>query len=553
MSNYRIIPSTLKYPSSPTLDQSIGIGLESNQNELINYDRNVSVDLEQVYTDEKQNSKIYRPTFKVMPIYDNAYFGTTEYPPLRDNLYYVNPENSIDSTIWSGYPQYYEFDFFRSSMYENHIRYVSKSAYTYNWSYAVTYAFDNDYKKSLFFSDGINTIEWISGDGIPFVMEKTTQNGTNIIRFNCFTKHNLKVGEFIKLPFSYNNTSLFSVFSLGDEQYGSEEYVFDILNIGFTGNTFFTGKVSTLKRVLNPSNESETTSKYYIKRHKILKADEDIVINKAGFDKIAFSDERKIEYDVLTPNKKERISQKNSTNNYLITVSNDIDLSDLIDNQKRPISQLYLSITHKGYSGIFNKPYNGVSLKEGWDFNVKTANNIWWENNNIKSNSNIKNSFYFINERAFYYNESPKVGDLINGDFCEWNDYEQNEFVLSRYIQKIKYNPDIFSIGSDSGFYYYPHNTIQIRVFSDYIETAPAVVDVPNWSFFSKVDNEFRWRDMYDIGFSDESGNVLDYPFLNSAHYPYDDMVFKIFADKNRLGNLDYDGITKNITTDDCE
>jgi hypothetical protein len=58
---------------------------------------------------------------------------------------------------------------------------------------------------------------------------------------------------------------------------------------------------------------------------------------------------------------------------------------------------------------------------------------------------------------------------------------------------------------------------------------------------------------MYDIGFSDESGNVLDYPFLNSAHYPYNDFVFKIFGDKIRLGSNDYDNALKNITVDDCE
>lgn len=551
MSKYEIIPSAIKYPSAPIVDQNLLIDFNSNQKEIINYDRNISVNLEDVYNTERQNSKIYRPTFKISPIYNNNYPGTTTYTTLRNNLYYINEGDSIDSGVWSGYPQHYEFDFFRSSIYD--LNYSPKSAYTYNWSYYITYPYENDYNKKLYFTNGSLSFSWVANDGIPFVLENAVNNGVNVIRFNCFTKHNLKVGEFIKLPFNYRNTSIFPVYSLGNGIYDSDSFIFDIINIGFTGNTFYSGKISTFKRLLNPDNESETTSKYYTKRHKILKDVDDIIINKAGFDKTPFSDLLKIEYDVLTPNKKERISQKNSTNTYLFTLSDDIDVNNLIDNQKRPLNELYLTIIHRGYSGLFNKPYNGIGLKQGWSFNIYEGDNPWWFPENPDSNTNISTLQYSLDNFIFYHNDLLKKDDIIDGDFCEWNDYEQKEYVISQYIQRIKYNQNIFNISSENGFYYYPHINLPIRVFSDYVEVGQNVDNVPSWSFYSKTDNQFRWRDMYDIGFLDDLGNGVDYPFLNDAHYPYKDFVFKIFEDGSLpIGKFD-NGLVANIQKDDCE
>jgi hypothetical protein len=83
-----------------------------------------------------------------------------------------------------------------------------------------------------------------------------------------------------------------------------------------------------------------------------------------------------------------------------------------------------------------------------------------------------------------------KIDDVIDGDFCEWNDYEQLERVISNYHQKIKYNQNVFQTTNDystnsPGFYYKSHNPMTIRVFSDYVETGDVnfVEQVPQLVF----------------------------------------------------------------------
>ena len=147
MNKYTIIPSSQKYKSAPFVDQEISITLEQQSQQMVEYDRSQSISLAQVYDDERQGSSIFRPTFKMNYLYANTYTGTTQYVPFRNTLYYVEPEQSSVSGIWKGYPQYYEFDFYRPFIDDQHVVYKSKSAYTYNWMYYLTYPYANNYKK----------------------------------------------------------------------------------------------------------------------------------------------------------------------------------------------------------------------------------------------------------------------------------------------------------------------------------------------------------------------------------------------------------------------
>jgi hypothetical protein len=131
-----------------------------------------------------------------------------------------------------------------------------------------------------------------------------------------------------------------------------------------------------------------------------------------------------------------------------------------------------------------------------------------------------------------------KKDDLIDGDFCEWNDYEQTERVVSPYYHKIKYNQRIFQTTRETdqnspGFYYTPHNKMTLRVFSDYIETGDInfIDQVPSYSYFSNSDQQFRWRDLYTFGFKDNLKRGVDYPFFNTAQYPFQDIVFRLIPE----------------------
>ena len=564
MNKYTIIPSNFLYKSASFVDEKISISLDQTSQEITEYDRSQTLSLAQVYDDERQITDVYRPTFKVTYLYDNTYSGTTDYLPFQYNLYYVNSISSMTSSIWRGFPQYYEFDILRPPVDDQHINYKSKSAYTYNWNFYLTYAYNNNYEKKLtYYSETGNNINWVAKDGIPFTITNSTNNGTGVIRFECVASHGLTEGEYVELSLSYRNSNIFQVYRLGNGNFGSEEYIFNVMNIGYTGTTFNNGVTGTFKRVINPDN-METKSKYYVRENKVLTNVDDLIITKAAFEKNVFNEDKKFEYSSITPNKVSRISQKTSSNAYDMTSAYDLDFSNLKDNQKRPISEIFLTAIFKGYSGYFNQPNNNIGLKQGWEFNITKSANTWWDLNNTDSNTTIPVSGYTKTSgvtKTFYYNLNLKADDVIDGDFCEWNDYEQVERVASHYYQKIKYNQNVFQTTNNystntPGFYYKSHNPMTIRVFSDYVETGDVefVEQVPSWSFFSSSDQQFRWRDLYTYGFIDNLGRGVDYPYLNKSQYPFADIVFRLIPEGTNQ-NLRIQGVNGEIKPliDRCE
>jgi len=563
MSDYTIIPSRLQYKSAPNLDQQITLGLEQTQEELTQFVRNTSVNLAQLYDDERQFCEVFRPTFKLQYLYDNTLTGTTEYIPFRNNLYYVNPAQSFSSGIWRGYPQYYEFDFFRPDTNDFHLDYSSESAYTYNWTYYLTHAARNDGSVLMQATYSGQTIQWSAEDGIPFIISNSTQGGFSVITFQCLMSHGLIPFESVELSFDYDGDTIFEVLSLGNDQYGSSDFVFNIINPGFTGNTFFEGRMGTFKRITNPSN-LETRSKYYVRKNKILSTQNDIDISKTGFELNPFNDQKQLEFSSITPNQKTRISVKTSSNTYDITFKKDVILSGITDNQNRPVGEVFLTIVNKGYTGYFNKSFNGVGLKRGWGFNLTKDVSSWWSDTNQYSFTNIPVGSYTKTSgvtETFYYNQTLKVGDLLDGDFCEWNDYEQFERVVSPLVHKIKFNQDIFKTESTPnvnamGYYYLPNIPLTLRVFSDYVETAPVNLsdNVPGYSFFSNADQEFRWREPYLYGEFDNNDRGVNYPYLNRSHYPYRDYCFRLIPEgtnyQDILGGLN---IATQPDIDECE
>lgn len=562
MNKFTIVPSNFLYKSAPFVDEKVSISLNQTSQQLVEYDRSSTISLAQVYEDERQATQTFRPTFKVTYLYANTYTGSTDYLPFQYNLYYINAEQSSVSGVWRGFPQYYEFDFYRPPVDDQHIDYKSKSAYTYNWNFYFSYAYNNNYDKRLtYYTNTGNNINWVAKDGIPFTITNSTSDGSGVIRFECIAPHGLTEGEYVELSLTYRNSNIFQVYSLGNGLFGGETYIFNVLNIGYTGGTFNNGVTGTFKRVINPDN-METKSKYYIRENKILTNVDDTTVTKAGFEKNVFNEENKFEYSSITPNKVSRISKKTSSNAYNITSAYDLNFSTLKDNQKRPISEIFLTTVFKGYSGYFNQPSNNVGLKQGWEFNITKSANTWWDLNNIDSNTSIPVSAYTRTSgvtKTFFYNQNLKRGDVIDGDFCEWNDYLQEERVISRYVQKIKFNQNVFQTTNNfstnsPGYYYMPHGSMTIRVFSDYVETGNAgeVDMIPSYSFYSKSDDQFRWRDLYSYGYKDNLGRGVDYPFLNMSQYPYTDVIFRLIPEGT---NQQLQGVNEPIKPliDKCE
>ena len=564
MSDFKIVPSYLEFKSAPKIASQVSLDLNQTQKELIQWVRNANINLAQLYDDEKQTSFRYRPTFKVDYIYDNTYTGTTEYLPFQYNLYYVEAAQSKLSNIWKGYPQNFEFDFYRPRVMEDHFMYKPQSAYTYNWTYYITYPFENDPNQEMEVFYSGNTVKFLASDGIPFVITQGVEGGANVITFNCFAPHGLNENDYVELSLSYDSQNIFSVLSLGNDSYDSSATVFNILNVGYTGDTFDVGSFGTLKKIVDPENP-ETKSKYYVRKHKVLANENDIEITKIGFEVNPFRNEKQFEFSSITPNNLNRISQKTSSYSYAITLKNDLILSGVSDNQKREVSEIFLSVVNKGFSGYFNKPFGLSGLKQGWFFNISKESNFWWDDLNTISDSNIPYSSYTQTNgstETFYYNQVLQTDDVLYGDFCEWNDYYQYERVVSEYIQKLKFNQDIFVTTTTPttnapGYYYPVHHSMPIKVFSNYIETgiADQVINVPNSAFYSETDQEFRWREPYSIGEFDNDDRGVNYPYLNNALYPYQYVVFKLIPEGSNYQNIlqGYPNVSYQPLIDDCE
>lgn len=368
MDDIRIVLGSLRYKTATNTDLSIPTPLVQNSKNIQEFDRSIDVNLAQVFDDERQKSTIFRPTCKFQLLYDNSYTGTTNYVPLENNLYYINEKQSLllqcdaaDGAIsWQGFVQYHEFDFIRSD-YDvvgytqppnNHIDFISRSASTYNWNFFISYPYKNINKVLQVYNPKLNdSFLWNAVDGIPFIISSNnfSINGNNMIQFRSPVKHGVSVGEFINITLAFNNfNDTYQVFELGDGTPGSEDYIINIFNVGYDLTTFPVGKVGTLKRIINNENVSDTTSKYYVLQHKILTNVEDSVLVNAGFEKNIFGYSKKFESPIYTPNNKKRVSFKEGSQSYTLSFNKDIDISSLRDNQRRPISELYVTKYGKG-------------------------------------------------------------------------------------------------------------------------------------------------------------------------------------------------------------
>jgi len=549
---YNVIRPDLQFASAPDSDISINTYLDQTQSEVIDYDRTVTVNLATLFDNERNSSTTFRPILKISYIYENSLVGSTQYEIYRDRLYYVNPEQSSPllggNNIWSGLPSYQEFEFIRTDETNPQINYKAISASSYNWSMVISYPYFNDpnVPMNYYFEDNSSLSPWTSGDGIPFYISTGSDNGLPIIQFNCIVKHGLAEGEWVELSFDYQGTSTFQVFSLGNGTEGSDEYIFNLDNVGYTGTTFDSGNQGTFKRIYDINNITESKSSYYVRVHKVITNPQDSLITSNGFELNSFQDYAAYQFSSLTPNNVASIAKWQSSNSYNVTVARDLDITErLLDNNNRPVSQIFATFQNVGYYGWWNK------LRRGWEFNMLPGQtNPWWDLTNglaVESNlttnytRNVNGSTVCVNPPdcyTFTVNLPRVSGDTLYGDWCEFNNITQRERVVSKYMNKLTYYTKGFDVSGEptsnpNGYYYQTHYPITLKVFSDYVESADSdfVEGVPNYAFYSQSLQSWLWRDLYPLGFIDTNGDGVDYPFLNDSHYPFTNILFRLYPE----------------------
>jgi len=594
------LKGSLRYKQATDVSIQATLPLSGKIKELDETQRQLSVNLSEVYDNERQKSSLFYPSCKFQLIFSNVYSGFTplfristdgnfiitpaSQPDRNNNLYYVNAEQTYQLQTqsptpipWPGFLQYNEFTFIRTNTdgyflgrgYNN--AKLAPNLNKANWVFHMSYVSGSDNQKELSFdfNDGLPGSQgnWIISEGIPYRMRRVRIDGKAIWQFTTAINHNLTAGEYV----IFNNVNvvnssgvivpdrnIFEIYSLGDGTFNSEKNIFNILDVGYviSNDSFTNDKVGTFRRVVDNENVEDSTSKYYVRRHTFLTNYDDAILTFCGFEQNAFRTKKKFETTILTPNRQSRISILEDSQSFNLSFNRTIDTTGLLDNHNRPLSELFFTVVNRGLGGFFNPPTpNGNALKEGWGFNIKPTPTIWWERSNTNSDLNLPVTFYGGTLAPYYHNEIYNPGDQINGDVCEWNDTTQEEIILSKYYHKFVHNPEVFnintSIDNPEGYYYQPHFSLKIRQYSDYIEEGNDVtVDIPNYAYYSQKNDVFYWRDLYQYGFIDSDGNGVDYPFFNGRHYPYDNFVFRIIPEGTNVTDLNIIPIP---TVDGCE
>jgi hypothetical protein len=581
----KVIP-TKRFAGATEEDLTFQVSLQDTSRELIQGDRTVNLNLNNRFNEERQTISTYRPYGKIYPMVDNCYSGLAvdevglQFTSLLfQQLFYDQPAASP----WPGYPQFKEFDIQREDVDE----FLST---TTNWNMFITYPTDCNGDEIMYYQQEeaptSRSIRFTASQGIPFYVLNITENGRDAYRFYCPTPHGLSLGEYVQLSLddglgtSYQfvgASNTFAVYSLGDGKRNSELTVFTLIipqgNISTTPLPDYT--FGTMKRQLNPTS-SDSISVYYVRNHKILTEYTDAVVNDCGFEQQPFPNIKQVER--ITPTGVCRVATKNAYPSYLYSFTKDVDVKDLRDNLGRPLTNLYISVFLRNDLGYFDYP-----PRYGWEWNFPLTFIDSSVDGNGQAGPNVV--------RGDFGNPQPsgvivsnigggvmnrgiplRVGDTLRGGFCEYNKEELKERVISDMRHKFNWNEQVFNhaqrisitdpyLGSNydlmKGYVYIPHHEVPIRRFSTYIEFGDPkeVVNVPDWAEYWESSKQWRWRDLYDIGFID-NGVGVDYPFLNDAQYPSKIIPFYVQRQIRFESDDSVTAITETIETfviDGCE
>jgi hypothetical protein len=385
-------------------------------------------------------------------------------------------------------------------------------------------------------------------DGVPIIDQFTIiLNGRQYIGFRTPMNHGLNVGDRIRLfNFVDNtpnntlnlNTQLYRVFKLGNQVNDNKLRTF-VIDVNPSDINITIG-VSTIKRSVNGK-----LSSYYVRQFKSLTSSDykDYDLYPAAYGVTYFNDE------VVAFNFK-----------------NDIDVSSLVDNLGRPITEIYLSIIKNDNDSNPTSLNTQYWLQQQQNL-IPPYNTRFWtkisagydleNNNNVNYNIRSYGDTNYVG--SLYYENIDESDDVFDGDIVEYNESELLERRMENLYHRVNtvyreflnsiystYSQDSNKGNKKEGYIYSPFNLIKIREFSNYINpvvnlqvvidryniTNPLEINklrksfqIPNYAT-EIAPNSFKWRDLLDIGEIDNSGAGVDYPFESGAHYIYLDKRF---------------------------
>jgi hypothetical protein len=571
MDRFKTLLPEDKNKVSKNADLFLPINLE-NSTTLNGYDNIITtLDIEEQFNKERQNSDSYRISGKINFLYSKTNLDT-------NNI----PEESLDFL-----PQ------------------------------------DKNWLLQLTIPNGIIENYPLQQNSIPiergfrYILTGYTYNNKNTIALVTELKNNIQVGDYVycehidfpNLVGREQINGIHKVIYKGNPNTGEETDTILVLDLN---NTFdlipFANKIGILKKITNPSlrdilktNYLQTISRFYIQNNKQYiefnqphnLIDGDFISIKgylpnltnstfAGTHRIKYVDDFNIEFyyktQVVTPNipvstftemKWKRLDGCPSQyfmRSFEIITSNyeDIDLPkkdyelfnsgyevDIFNRKKYLFNfkEIDLSI-YKDYLGrdltnIFLTFIKRPGLNP-FDF---TLTDVFFHDYSLKPNGSglkLQWSGNTQNEYVTNYNQNPteinsdkiKIkGDKYFGDIMEYivSNLEENIILepIFRFNTTFRdntgLNNPIFVPRFLNGYIYKPHHRIPVRKFSLTIEQFDFsdVAEFPDYA--EPYKEKFIWRDLLDKGFIEDNINGVSYPFLNNNHYTFNvfDFILK--------------------------
>ena len=452
MEKKKIILPTKRFFKAEEEDLDLRLNLDSSENLMRLGDRDVVLDIAQLFSDERNDSKNYKIYGKLKMIFRKMYSGSTTYEPLQKNLYLSGDgsDNNFD-----GFLPYNELAFLRNDVLREiyvplsgtsptfgvttiltgttntgHTVTTSITAPYKNWNIYLSYVQSHNslfpMKYSLSGSTAGETISFTSGDGIPF---RLSYSGGSYYELTSPVEHGMKSGEFVVLSGTTltGNVSgrTFTIDSVGNEVHNSEKYVINLLKSQIlTGTTI--PLLTVGKRCLNRNDITGTTSQYYVHQHKTLTDSTDYILDKIGFESPIWEDERKLlienssgDNDVLV--------ERNRMESLIYDFKEPLVLTGITNNLGYTPTDVYLTIVYRNQNGFFNYP-----PKVGWKFNF---HNTWIDKHfdgTGSTETKITTTPFTKSGFTFYGGNSITIGTTgLTGAYVEYNKNELKERIIS--------------------------------------------------------------------------------------------------------------------------
>lgn len=326
----------------------------------------------------------------------------------------ITDEGEVDDRISCGFIEMYP----DSSLYSFNPKYnFFQNREEQNWDICITYPYENDngYERD---SDGNINIDKVLINGIMddgktivnslLIADYTRTIGTSgqdIILFRAYIKHNLAVGDQVKLfynnstdkvpNFNSFNDKIFTVVNVGNLDGDYQDYYFYINDVDYFEANNFDFEIEHTFRFIKVNNDRDC--KYYYRKFKKLpnfKAKKEELKDDIARDKKSFEDYVK---NNGTKNNKMRLFNREqyplafSKNSYgdqisQITFTDSIDIDKIVDNLGRPLTELYITIIKRNaghnlwyktdktdddcknieYSHCFGKVKSGLEIHGEW-------------------------------------------------------------------------------------------------------------------------------------------------------------------------------------------